>query len=62
MVLAAIGVAGQVLAAILDPAHRMAAAHRQPAERNFLGEQDPLVAEAAADIGRDDADLAMVKA
>ena len=61
MVLAAIGAGDQMLAAVLDPAHRMAAAHRQPAEADFFGEQDALVAEAAADIGRDHADLAFVE-
>ena len=62
VVLAAIGAGGQMLAAILDPAHRMAAAHRQPRQADFLRQQDALVAEAAADIGRDDADLALLDA
>ncbi|GJE41207.1 hypothetical protein AEGHOMDF_0369 [Methylobacterium soli] len=60
MVLAAIGVGGEVLAPVLEPAHRVAAAERQPAEADLLGEQDRLVAEAAPDIGRDDADAALL--
>ena len=62
MMLAAIGVGGQVLTAILEPAHRMAAAKREPAEADFLGEQDSLVAKAAADVGRDDPDAAFLQA
>ena len=62
MVLAAVGVGGQVLASILEPANRMTAAKREPAEADFFGEQDPLVAEAAADVGRDDADAALLQA
>ncbi len=59
--LAAIGAGAQMLAAILDPAHRMAAAHRQPRQADFLGQQNALVAETAADIGRDDADVAVIE-
>ena len=62
MVLAAIGAGGQMLAPVLDPAHRMAAVHREPAEADLLRQQDALVAEATADVGRDDADLALVEA
>ena len=40
----------------------MTAAEREPAKADFLGEQDPLVAEAAADVGRDDADAAFFQA
>ena len=62
MVLAAVGVGGELLAPVLDPAHRAAAAQREPGEADFLGQQDALVAEAAADVGRDHPDLALVEA
>ena len=62
MVLAAVGVGGQVLAAVLEPANGMAAAKREPAEADFLGEQDSLVAEPAAHVGRDNADAAFFQA
>ena len=62
MVLAAVGVGGQVLAAVFEPANGMAATKREPAEADFLGEQNGLVAEAAADVGRDDADAAFFQA
>ena len=57
MVLAAIGVGDKLFAAILEPAHRMAASHGEPREADFLAGDDRLVAEAAADVGRDHADL-----
>ena len=60
MVLAAIGVGGEVLAPVLQPAHRLSEPQRQPAQRHVLGQQDGLVAEAAAHIGRDDADAALL--
>ena len=62
MVLAAVGVGDELLAPVLDPAHRAAEAAREPAEADLLGQQDALVAEAAADVGRDDADRACVEA
>jgi hypothetical protein len=40
----------------------MPAPHRQPSETNFLGEQNALVAEAAADVGRNDANLTFIEA
>ena len=55
VVLSTVGVAGKLLAAILDPAHRMAETTRQICRADFLRQQDALVAEAAADIGRHDA-------
>ena len=51
-----------MLAAILDPAHGMAELEREPGERDLLAAQQALVAEAAADIGRDDADRAVREA
>ncbi len=62
MVLPAIGSGNEVFAAVLDPAHRMAAMHGKPAETNFLGQQDAFVAEPPADVGRDDADLTLFEA
>ena len=61
MVLAAVGVGGEALAAVLEPAQRRPELARRPGERHLLGEQDALVAEAAADVGGDDADLAFVE-
>ena len=61
MVLAAIGAGGQMLAPILDPAHRMSAPHSQPAQAHFFRQQYSLIAEAAADIRRNDADLPFVE-
>ncbi len=57
----AIGVRGQVFARILDPAHRVVAAQREPGERDLLSAQHALVAEAAADVGRDHADVAVTQ-
>ena len=62
MVLAAVGVGGEALAAVLDPPQRDAELARRPGQRHLLGQQDALVAEAAADVGRDHADLALVDA
>ena len=61
MVLAAVGVGGQALAAVLDPPQRRADLARGPGQRDLLRQQDALVAEAAADIGRHHADLALVQ-
>ena len=52
VVLAAVGAGDEMLAAILGPAHGMAAAHRQPGQANLFRQQDALVAKASADIGR----------
>ena len=54
---AAIGACGEMLAAILDPANRVAATHREPAQADVFGQQYPLVAKPAADIRRDDSNL-----
>src|SRR5262249_2832363 len=62
VVLAAIGAGNEMFAAILDPAHRVAAMHGEPAETNLFRQQDALVANPAANVRRDDADLALVKA
>src|SRR5271154_4082649 len=50
-----------MLAAVFNPAHRMAAMHCQPSEADLFGEQDPFVTEAATNVGRDDANLALVE-
>ena len=50
VVLAAVGTGGEMFAAILGPAHRMTAAHRQPRQADFLRQQNALVAETAADV------------
>jgi hypothetical protein len=62
VMLPAIGVGGQVLAAILDPAHGMIDTQSQRRERDLFAAEHALVAEAAADVGRDDADVAVVEA
>ena len=62
VMLAAIGAGDQVLAPVLEPPQREAELARGPRQRDFLGQQDALVAEAAADIGRHHADLAFVQA
>src|SRR6516165_5547571 len=62
MMLAAIGVRAEVFAAVFDPPHRTAEPHRQPAGAYLLGQQDSLVAKAAADIGRYDPDLGVIEA
>ena len=59
VVLARVDGRQQVLAAVLDPLHRPARQLRQHAARDLLGEQVPLDAEAAADVGRDDADAVL---
>jgi hypothetical protein len=62
VMLAAVGVGGEALTPVLDPPQRRADLARGPGQRDLLGEQNPLVAEAAADVGRHDADLALVDA
>ena len=62
VMLAAIGVGDQVLAPVLDPAHRMPAAQREPTDADLLRSEDALVAEAAADVGRDHPHLAVLEA
>ena len=59
VVLAAVRVAGELLATVFDPAYRVTAAHCEPAEKHLLGEQDPLVAEAAPHVRRDHPDAAL---
>ena len=46
-----------MLAPILDPAHRMADLQRDRGDGDVLRHDAVLAAEAAADVGRDDADL-----
>jgi hypothetical protein len=55
MVLLAVGVAGQALPPVLDPADGVAEAPGQEAGDHLLRQQDVLVAEAAAHVGRHDA-------
>src|SRR6516165_10192886 len=62
MMLAAIGIGGQMLVAVLDPADRTANPQCQPAGANLFRQQNSLVSEAAADIRCDDADLSMIEA
>ena len=49
----------QVLGAVLDPLHRPAGQHRARDRADVAGIDRDLVAEAAADVGRDDADLVL---
>jgi hypothetical protein len=62
VVLAAVRVRGEALEAILEPPHRPAELHREPAEAHFLREQDALVAEAAPDVGGDHPDTPLIDA
>jgi len=62
VMLAAVGVGDQVLAPVLDPAHRMPAAERKPTDADLLRREDALVAETAADVGRDHPHLAVLEA
>src|SRR5207237_8296150 len=62
VVLAAVGAGGEMLAAVLGPAHRMTATHRQPGKADFFRQQDSLVSKTAADVGRDDTDSALLHA
>ena len=48
-----------MLAAVLDPAHRVSNLQRDRRDRDVLRHQAVLAAEAAADVGRDDADLVL---
>ena len=61
VVFAAIGIGGQMFPAVLDPAYRMAAVHREPAETDLFWRQNPLVAEAAAHIRRDNSNLGLIE-
>ena len=53
---------GEVLAGILDPFHRATETDRQKANGHFLREEMGLDPEAAANVGRDDADVVLRKA
>src|SRR5260370_35105882 len=59
--LAAIGVGGELLAPVLDPADGVTELARKEGGADLLGEQQALVTEAAADVGRPDADLAVIE-
>ena len=50
-----------MLAAVLDPAHRMVELERQRRDGRLLGRQARLRAKAAADVGRDHADAALLE-
>ncbi len=54
-----LGFAVKPLAAIFEPAHRSVEPPGKPCQRDLLAQQQALVAEAAADIGRDHADGAV---
>ena len=60
MVLPAVRSGRQVLPAILDPAQRVREPARRPCQRDFFSKKDSLVAETAADVGRDHADAPLV--
>ena len=62
MMLAAIRVACQMFTPVFDPAHRTFEPHRQISKADLFAEQDALVAKSTADIGRDDADHALIDA
>ena len=62
MVLAAIGAGNEMFAPVLDPAHRMGTLHGEPAQADLLRQQDAFVTEPAADVGSDDAHLALFEA
>ena len=51
-----------MLAPVLDPAHRVADLQRQRRDRDVLGHDAVLAAEAAADVGGDDTDLVLGQA
>src|SRR5216683_8313680 len=51
-----------MLAPILDPADGAAFAHRKPGKADFFGQQDSLVTKSAADVRRDNPDLALFDA
>ena len=58
-VIAAVRIGEERLAAVGDPFHRAADALRRPQRHHFLGIDENLRAETAADIGRDDAQLVL---
>ena len=62
MMLAAIGAGAQMLAPVLDPADGEAFIEREPGKADFFGQQNSLVPEAAADVGRDHANAALLDA
>ena len=51
-----------MLVAILDPAHGMAKVDRERGHDDIFGRQPRLRAEPAANVGRDDTDLALLNA
>src|SRR3984893_4064345 len=51
-----------MLAPVLDPAHGVAFARREPGKADLFRQQNSLVAESAANIGRYDTDLALLHA
>src|SRR5215210_4046553 len=61
MMLAAICARGEMFTAVLDPTHRMAAAQGKPTQRYLFGQQNSLIAKAAADVRRNDPDFALIK-
>ena len=61
VVLAAVGVGDQMLAPVGDPARRAAELHRVPAGDELLRLDIGLEPEPAADVGGDDADLALLQ-
>ncbi len=61
MVLAAVGVGSEAFAAILQPAQGCAELAGRPRQRDLLGQKYSFVAEATADIGGDDPDLALAQ-
>ena len=61
MVLPTIGVGCKVFSPVFDPADGPAEAAGQPCEHNLFRQQDAFVAETAAHIWGDDADMAMIE-
>ena len=61
VMLAGVGADHQMLAAVLDPAHRVVELQRRPGDEDLFGVQHALVAEAAADVGRDHPDIALLQ-
>ena len=57
--LAAVVDGREVLEAVLDPAHRLAQAHRQPGDQEILGIELAANPEAAADIRLNQPDIAL---
>jgi hypothetical protein len=62
VMLAAVRAGREMLATILGPAHRMAAMHREPGKADFFRQQNSFMPEAAADVGRNDTDSALLHA